>query len=148
MALRNGRLGTFPRRRPRGARRFAAAFPPRAAAVTRSAKDEHVRRQPRPAGPREEPEKRWCETPRRRREGRRAPPFFIPRSSLRGTKAGAKGRLRPPQPRRSRGLPGGEGTLFLRLMAKRPSDRRSPGRNPGPQGAFEVSMINVSCNSH
>ena len=35
-----------------------------------------------------------------------------------------------------------------RLMAKRPSDRRSPGRNPGPQGAFEVSMINVSCNSH
>lgn len=36
----------------------------------------------------------------------------------------------------------------LRLMAKRPSDRRSPGRNPGPQGAFEVSMINVSCNSH
>ena len=44
-----------------------------------------------------------------------------------------------PQPRR-RGR--------LRLMAKRPSDRRSPGRNPGPQGAFEVSMINVSCNSH
>ena len=38
--------------------------------------------------------------------------------------------------------------LFFRLMAKRPSDRRSPGRNPGPQGAFEVSMINVSCNSH
>lgn len=37
---------------------------------------------------------------------------------------------------------------FSRLMAKRPSDRRSPGRNPGPQGAFEVSMINVSCNSH
>lgn len=36
----------------------------------------------------------------------------------------------------------------LRLIAKRPSDRRSPGRNPGPQGAFEVSMINVSCNSH
>ena len=33
-------------------------------------------------------------------------------------------------------------------MAKRPSDRRGPGRNPGPQGAFEVSMINVSCNSH
>ena len=38
--------------------------------------------------------------------------------------------------------------VFFRLMAKRPSDRRSPGRNPGPQGAFEVSMINVSCNSH
>lgn len=36
----------------------------------------------------------------------------------------------------------------LRVMEKRPSDRRSPGRNPGPQGAFEVSMINVSCNSH
>ena len=35
-----------------------------------------------------------------------------------------------------------------RLTFKRPSDRRSPGRNPGPQGAFEVSMINVSCNSH
>ena len=44
-----------------------------------------------------------------------------------------------PQPRRREGL---------RVMAKRPSDRRSPGRNPGPQGAFEVSMINVSCNSH
>ena len=28
------------------------------------------------------------------------------------------------------------------------SDRRSPGMDPGPQGAFEVSMINVSCNSH
>ena len=41
----------------------------------------------------------------------------------------------------------GNGERF-RLMAKRPSDRRSPGRNPGPQGAFEVSMINVSCNSH
>ena len=38
--------------------------------------------------------------------------------------------------------------LASRLIAKRPSDRRSPGRNPGPQGAFEVSMINVSCNSH
>lgn len=48
-------------------------------------------------------------------------------------------RLRLPQPRK-RGR--------FRLMAKRPSDRRSPGRNPGPQGAFEVSMINVSCNSH
>ncbi|KAJ1166708.1 hypothetical protein NDU88_007105 [Pleurodeles waltl] len=34
-----------------------------------------------------------------------------------------------------------------RLTIERPSDRRSPGRNPGPQGAFEVSMINVSCNS-
>ena len=43
----------------------------------------------------------------------------------------------------SRGDHGG-----LRVMEKRPSDRRSPGRNPGPQGAFEVSMINVSCNSH
>ena len=31
---------------------------------------------------------------------------------------------------------------------KRPSDGRSPGMDPGPQGAFEVSMINVSCNSH
>ena len=30
----------------------------------------------------------------------------------------------------------------------RPSDRRSPGMDPGPQGAFEGSMINVSCNSH
>lgn len=48
-------------------------------------------------------------------------------------------RLRLPQPRKRGGF---------RLMAKRPSDRRSPGRNPGPQGAFEVSMINVSCNSH
>lgn len=38
--------------------------------------------------------------------------------------------------------------VISRLMSKRPSDRRSPGRNPGPQGAFEVSMINVSCNSH
>lgn len=36
----------------------------------------------------------------------------------------------------------------VRLIVKRPSDRRSPGRNPGPQSAFKVSMINVSCNSH
>lgn len=36
----------------------------------------------------------------------------------------------------------------VRSMGKRPSDRRGPGRNPGPQCAFEVSMINVSCNSH
>ena len=36
----------------------------------------------------------------------------------------------------------------VRLIDKRPSDRRSPGRNPGPQSAFKVSMINVSCNSH
>ena len=42
----------------------------------------------------------------------------------------------------------GRGSVCFRLMTKRPSDRRSPGRNPGPQGAFEVSMINVSCNSH
>lgn len=61
----------------------------------------------------------------------------IPESALRGTKALL--RLRLPQPRKRGGF---------RLMAKRPSDRRSPGRNPGPQGAFEVSMINVSCNSH
>lgn len=47
------------------------------------------------------------------------------------------GPLRAPQPR-----PGGRPT------EERPSDRRGPGRNPGPQGAFEVSMINVSCNSH
>ena len=39
-------------------------------------------------------------------------------------------------------------TRRLRLIGKRPSDRRSPGKNPGPQSAFEVSMINVSCNSH
>ena len=35
-----------------------------------------------------------------------------------------------------------------RCIQKRLSDRRSPGRNPGPQDAFEVSMISVSCNSH
>lgn len=40
------------------------------------------------------------------------------------------------------------GKSLFRLIDERPSDRRSPGRNPGPQGAFEVSMINVSCNSH
>lgn len=49
----------------------------------------------------------------------------------------ADGPLRTPQLR-----PGGRPT------EERPSDRRGPGRNPGPQGAFEVSMINVSCNSH
>ena len=50
--------------------------------------------------------------------------------------------LRQPQPRvRTGGGP-------TRSIVKRPSDRRSPGKNPGPQGAFEVSMINVSCNSH
>ena len=30
----------------------------------------------------------------------------------------------------------------------RPSDRRGPGNNPRPQYAFEMSMFNVSCNSH
>ena len=30
----------------------------------------------------------------------------------------------------------------------RPSARRGPGTDPGPQSAFEESMINVSCNSH
>ena len=30
----------------------------------------------------------------------------------------------------------------------RPSDRRGPGRDPGPPCAFKVSMFNVSCNSH
>ncbi|KAK2813549.1 hypothetical protein Q5P01_000767 [Channa striata] len=52
---------------------------------------------------------------------------------------------------RRRGVPAtapAAGGRASRLMAKRPSDRRSPGRNPGPQSAFEVSMINVSCNSH
>lgn len=65
--------------------------------------------------------------------------------------------LRLPQPRecaraKPRGPRFGGGrrgkAARSRVMAKRPSDRRSPGRNPGPQGAFEVSMINVSCNSH
>lgn len=58
-------------------------------------------------------------------------------------------RLRQPQPRGThRSPPRWRGSGEHRLIAKRPSDRRSPGRNPGPQGAFEVSMINVSCNSH
>ena len=43
-----------------------------------------------------------------------------------------------PQPRKT----------SLPIDRKRPSDGRSPGMDPGPQGAFEVSMINVSCNSH
>lgn len=59
-------------------------------------------------------------------------------SALRGTKAA---RWRPAT------APAAE-TRRFRLMAKRPSDRRSPRRNLEPQGAFEVSMINVSCNSH
>ena len=64
----------------------------------------------------------------------------IPNTSLHlGGRRQDRGRLRQPQPRKSE---------RFRLMTKRPSDRRSPGRNPGPQGAFEVSMINVSCNSH
>ena len=55
--------------------------------------------------------------------------------------SGDEGPERPatPQPRRTRSPP---------IDRKRPSDRRSPGMDPGPQGAFEVSMINVSCNSH
>ena len=67
------------------------------------------------------------------------------RSALRGTK-GATVKQRPANatPAAVEGRLGPDN----RLMAKRPSDRRSPGRNPGPQGAFEVSMINVSCNSH
>ncbi|RXN15001.1 hypothetical protein ROHU_028323 [Labeo rohita] len=35
------------------------------------------------------------------------------------------------------------GTRRPRSIGKRPSDRRGPGRDPGPQSAFEVSMINV-----
>ena len=35
-----------------------------------------------------------------------------------------------------------------RTNCRRPSDRRGPERDPGPQCAFEVSMIDVSCNSH
>ena len=59
-------------------------------------------------------------------------------SELRGTKAARW----PPAT-----APAAE-TRRFRLMTKRPSDRRSPRRNLGPQSAFEVSMINVSCNSH
>lgn len=44
-----------------------------------------------------------------------------------------------PQPRITRGLPI-DGKATLR--------QAWPQENLGPQGAFEVSMINVSCNSH
>jgi hypothetical protein len=39
-------------------------------------------------------------------------------------------------------------TVWLLLRVSRPSDRRGRGLKPRPQGAFEMSMIKVSCNSH
>ena len=81
---------------------------------------------------------------RQRRGGRTRGPHATAPDIPKRLHLGGRRRPRPPatpQPRRTR-------ERVLRLMAKRPSDRRSPGRNPGPQGAFEVSMINVSCNSH
>lgn len=123
------------------------------ARVTRSARRRDVHRQPRPthAGPTGRPSP---EPPQGgvgeggREEGRadgeegepagpRTANRASQRSALRGTKATDACDC-PSRGKRER----------FRLMAKRPSDRRSPGRNPGPQGAFEVSMINVSCNSH
>ena len=77
---------------------------------------------------------------RRTEGGRRT---TSPKSALGGTKAAEAACDCP-----SRGKEGNESSFLFRWMTKRPSDRRSPGRNPGPQGAFEVSMINVSCNSH
>ena len=68
---------------------------------------------------------------------RRVPQRARPRSASSGDEEAPEG---PANPNR--------GTRELRLISKRPSARRSPGKNPGPQGAFEVSMINVSCNSH
>lgn len=47
----------------------------------------------------------------------------------------------PPAPRE-------EGARRTRLQVHRPSDRRGPGSEPGPQYAFKMSMFNVSCNSH
>lgn len=141
-----------PRRPPRSP---ARAVRRRACArVTRSARRRDVHRQPRPthAGPTGRPspnpggvtekegERREEPTGGGGRAGRpaRAPPNRASqRSALRGTKATDACDC-PSRGKRER----------FRLMAKRPSDRRSPGRNPGPQGAFEVSMINVSCNSH
>ena len=69
------------------------------------------------------------------RETRAAPRGAASRSALQGTKA--KGLRRPSR-----------GGASPPIDRKRPSDGRSPGMDPGPQGAFEVSMINVSCNSH
>ncbi|KAF6734098.1 hypothetical protein FQA47_011501 [Oryzias melastigma] len=79
--------------------------------------------------------------------GARVAPGHFPGLHLGGRRtrsASCDGPSRGATPRPSASGSGGE----PRLIAKRPSDRRSPGRNPGPQGAFEVSMINVSCNSH
>ena len=70
-------------------------------------------------------------------DGAVAPPrTTASRSALEGTKAPES--LRRPS----------RGGASPPIDRKRPSDGRSPGMDPGPQGAFEVSMINVSCNSH
>ena len=55
--------------------------------------------------------------------------------------------MRGRRPRRACDAPAAE-TRTSPIDYGRLSDRRSPGMDPGPQGAFEVSMINVSCNSH
>lgn len=112
-----------------------------------------------PPRPRRAPVTLWrqpCVAHRQPRGGRRGAgekgEAQLARSGLRGTKEGGKGtspptllRPAPAAPRRRRWRAGGG---ERRSTEERPSDRRSPGRNPGPQGAFEVSMINVSCNSH
>lgn len=76
------------------------------------------------------PEPRGC--------ARADPPAVTSRSALRGTGAALR-RPTTPQPRITRGLPI-DGKATLR--------QAWPQENLGPQGAFEVSMINVSCNSH
>ncbi|KAK7881341.1 hypothetical protein WMY93_029750 [Mugilogobius chulae] len=65
-----------------------------------------------------------------------------------GLNLGGRSAGRPPARRRAWRWPRcdspNRGRVNSRLMAKRPSDRRSPGRNPGPQGAFEIHPRNLT----
>ncbi|KAI9540395.1 hypothetical protein NQZ68_040710 [Dissostichus eleginoides] len=132
---------SLPKRHPRvaGPRRNAGSAetesPPAAA---------HAQRRARRGAPRPDPKtpdvrggkREFAPTERREDQVARANRTGHPETSaLRGTKAAETACDTPAAEKRER---------FFRLMAKRPSDRRSPGRNPGPQGAFEVSMINVT----
>ena len=39
-------------------------------------------------------------------------------------------------------------TCIMCLISYRPSDKRSPGKDPRPQYAFENQVLGVSCISH
>ena len=90
---------------------------------------------------------RACDTPSRKSEPPRAAATTETERPFRTRRTSHDNRLAPEAGEVRVGADAGRTGLF-RCIRERLSDRRSPGRNPGPQDAFEVSMISVSCNSH